>query len=64
MPDTLPASEMLPPDRPLWDDPDATVMPDVARPTVSQFFTEIAANFRSLECSGPPLQEIDKAAGY
>jgi phosphoglycerate dehydrogenase-like enzyme len=39
MPDTLPASEMLPPDRPLWDHPDATVMPHVARPTVSQFVT-------------------------
>ncbi|MDD9902534.1 MAG: glyoxylate/hydroxypyruvate reductase A [Rhodospirillaceae bacterium] len=57
--------EPLPPESPLWDHPNVTVMPHVARrPTVTQLVTEIASNIRSLESGGPLLQEIDKAAGY
>lgn len=57
--------EPLPPDSPLWDHPDVTVLPHVARrPTVAQLVTEIVANIRSLESGGALLQEINKAAGY
>ena len=60
-----PRARPLPPESPLWDHPDVTVMPHVARrPTVTQLVTEMAANIRSLESGGPLLQEIDKAAGY
>ena len=57
--------EPLPPTSPLWLHPRVTVMPHVARrPTVAQLVTEIAANIRSLEAGGRPLQEVDIALGY
>ena len=57
--------EPLPPTSPLWLHPKVTVMPHVARrPTVSQLVTEIAANVRSIEAGGTPLQEVDVAMGY
>jgi len=57
--------EPLPPESPLWLHPKVTVMPHVARrPTVGQLVTEIVANIRSIEASGPLLQEIDLATGY
>jgi glyoxylate/hydroxypyruvate reductase A len=57
--------EPLPPTSPLWLHPKVTVMPHVARrPTVAQLVTEIAANIRSLEAGGRPLQEIDLVARY
>ena len=57
--------EPLPPTSPLWLHPKVTVMPHVARrPTVAQLVTEIAANIRSLETGGRPLQEIDLVTGY
>ncbi len=57
--------EPLPPDSPLWLHPKVTVMPHVARrPTVAQLVTEIAANIRSIEASGPLLQEVDIRMGY
>jgi len=41
------------------------VMPHVARrPTVAQLVTEIAANIRSVEAGGRPLQEVDITTGY
>jgi glyoxylate/hydroxypyruvate reductase A len=57
--------EPLPPTSPLWLHPKVTVMPHVARrPTVAQLVTEIAANIRSIEAGGRPLQEIDTTIGY
>jgi glyoxylate/hydroxypyruvate reductase len=57
--------EPLPPASPLWLHPKVTVMPHVARrPTVAQLVTEIAANIRSIEAGGRPLQEIDVTMGY
>jgi glyoxylate/hydroxypyruvate reductase len=57
--------EPLPPTSPLWSHPKVTIMPHVARrPTVGQLVTEIAANIRSLEAGGRPLQEIDTTTGY
>jgi glyoxylate/hydroxypyruvate reductase A len=57
--------EPLPPTSPLWLHPKVTVMPHVARrPTVAQLVTEIAANIRSVEVGGRPLQEVDIATGY
>lgn len=57
--------EPLPPASPLWLHPKVTVMPHVARrPTVAQLVTEIAANIRSLEAGGQPLQEVDVTLGY
>ena len=57
--------EPLPPTSPLWLHPKVTVMPHVARrPTVAQLVTEIAANIRSLEAGGRPLQEVDITLGY
>jgi glyoxylate/hydroxypyruvate reductase A len=57
--------EPLPAESPLWDHPKVTIMPHVARrPTVAQLVTEIAANIRSIEAGGRPLQEVDKAMGY
>jgi glyoxylate/hydroxypyruvate reductase A len=57
--------EPLPDESPLWDHPKVTIMPHVARrPTVAQLVTEIAANIRSIEAGGRPLQEVDKAMGY
>jgi glyoxylate/hydroxypyruvate reductase A len=34
------------------------------RPTVAQLVTEIAANIRSVEAGGRPLQEVDITMGY
>jgi glyoxylate/hydroxypyruvate reductase A len=45
--------EPLPPDSPLW-----------LHPKIAQLVTEIAANIRSLESGGRPLQEVDKTLGY
>ncbi|HUB12506.1 MAG TPA: NAD(P)-dependent oxidoreductase [Acetobacteraceae bacterium] len=57
--------EPLPPTSPLWLHPKVTVMPHVARrPTVAQLVTEIAANIRSIEAGGRPLQEVDVTMGY
>lgn len=57
--------EPLPPTSPLWHHPKVTVMPHVARrPTVAQLVTEIAANIRSIEAGGRPLQEVDITLGY
>jgi glyoxylate/hydroxypyruvate reductase A len=57
--------EPLPPTSPLWSHPNVTIMPHVARrPTVEQLVTEIAANIRSIEAGGRPLQEVDTALGY
>lgn len=57
--------EPLPPGHPLWRHPNVTVMPHVARrPTVAQLVTEIAANIRSIEAGGKPLQEVDVTLGY
>ena len=57
--------EPLPPTSPLWLHPKVTVMPHVARrPTVAQLVTEIAANIRSIEAGGRPLQEVDITLGY
>ena len=57
--------EPLPPTSPLWLHPKVTVMPHVARrPTVAQLVTEIAANIRSVEAGGRPLQEVDITTGY
>ncbi|MGE0223772.1 MAG: 2-hydroxyacid dehydrogenase [Acetobacteraceae bacterium] len=57
--------EPLPQDSPLWTHPKVTVMPHVARrPTVAQLVTEIAANIRSIEAGGRPLQEVDTSLGY
>lgn len=57
--------EPLPAASPLWLHPKVTVMPHVARrPTVAQLVTEIAANIRSLQAGGRPLQEVDVARGY
>jgi glyoxylate/hydroxypyruvate reductase len=57
--------EPLPPTSPLWLHPKVTVMPHVARrPTVAQLVTEIAANIRSVEAGGRPLQEVDITMGY
>src|SRR5215475_814135 len=57
--------EPLPPESPLWAHPKITVMPHVARrPTVAHLVTEIAANIRSVEAGGRPLQEVDTALGY
>jgi glyoxylate/hydroxypyruvate reductase A len=57
--------EPLPKDSPLWDHPNITIMPHVARrPTVAQLATEMAANIRSLKSGGRLLQEIDKGLGY
>jgi glyoxylate/hydroxypyruvate reductase A len=57
--------EPLPSASPLWLHPKVTVMPHVARrPTVDQLVTEIAANIRSLEAGGRPLQEVDITLGY
>ena len=57
--------EPLPPTSPLWHHPKVTVMPHVARrPTVAQLVTEIAANIRSIEAGGRPLQEVDVTLGY
>jgi glyoxylate/hydroxypyruvate reductase len=57
--------EPLPPSSPLWLHPKVTVMPHVARrPTVAQLVTEIAANIRSIEAGGRPLQEVDITLGY
>jgi glyoxylate/hydroxypyruvate reductase len=57
--------EPLPPTSPLWRHPRVTVMPHVARrPTVAQLVTEIAANIRSIEAGGRPLQEVDVSMGY
>ena len=57
--------EPLPPTSPLWLHPKVTVMPHVARrPTVAQLVTEIAANIRSIEAGGRPLQEVDVTLGY
>ena len=57
--------EPLPATSPLWLHPKVTVMPHVARrPTVAQLVTEIAANIRSIEAGGRPLQEVDVTMGY
>lgn len=57
--------EPLPPNSPLWSHPKVTIMPHVARrPTVGQLVTEIAANIRSIEAGGRPLQEVDITMGY
>ena len=57
--------EPLPPTSPLWLHPKITVMPHVARrPTVVQLVTEIAANIRSIEAGGRPLQEVEITMGY
>jgi glyoxylate/hydroxypyruvate reductase A len=57
--------EPLPPTSPLWLHSKVTVMPHVARrPTVAQLVTEIAANIRSIEAGGRPLQEVDVTIGY
>ena len=57
--------EPLPPSSPLWLHPKVTVMPHVARrPTVAQLVTEIAANIRSIEAGGRPLQQVDTTLGY
>ena len=57
--------EPLPPTSSLWLHSKVTVMPHVARrPTVAQLVTEIAANIRSIEAGGRPLQEVDRADGY
>src|SRR3954447_7993990 len=57
--------EPLPPTSPLWLHPKVTVMPHVARrPTVAQLVTEIAANIRSIDAGGRPLQEVDITKGY
>jgi glyoxylate/hydroxypyruvate reductase len=57
--------EPLPPTSPLWLHPKVTVMPHVARrPTVAQLVAEIAANIRSVEAGGRPLQEVDITMGY
>lgn len=57
--------EPLPAASPLWQHPQVTVMPHVARrPTVRQLVTEIAANIQSLRAGGGLLQRVDLDLGY
>ncbi len=57
--------EPLPSDSPLWDHPNVTIMPHVARrPTVAQIVTAIAANIRHMRTGAAPRQQIDVKRGY
>ncbi len=57
--------EPLPPESPLWDHPQVTVMPHVARrPTVALLMAAMADNIARVEAGQPLLQQIDPAAGY
>ena len=57
--------EPLPPESPLWDHPQVTVMPHVARrPNIAQLAPQIVANIKRCEAGQPLLQEVDRGAGY
>ena len=57
--------EPLPPESPLWDHPQVTVMPHVARrPNIAQLAPQIVANIKRCEAGQPLLQEVARGAGY
>jgi glyoxylate/hydroxypyruvate reductase A len=57
--------EPLPKDSPLWDHPNVTVLPHVARrPPVTQIAPQFIENIRRFEAGEPLLQLTNKKLGY